>query len=172
MRRRVLMQKSSIIHIDRSKPFDERKFLESPAWSVVRQNRHSLTLTKVDLSKVVFGTVFGPGRTKGRPGESTERFKTSKRLHLDAKVFETLWYNQHLIPKEWKSKIDGSAIRIFFTGTIIQSPLGGHCVIQLYWEQGQWRHGVYWVNGDWCSPEVSESVDCLRQAIMRQALGS
>lgn len=64
---------------------------------------------------------------------------------LNANVLDYLLKNPHLIPEEWKGKY------IFFWGTIYRNRVGDLCVRYLYWNDGRWHWGHYWLSSGWSS---------------------
>jgi len=135
---------SSIIKIDRTRPFDPVKFL-GEGWSIAGQDKRSLALTEVDLTKVQLSTMLRDGETSIKGEEHLERLKKAGCVRLDAKVFQTLWENQELIPEAWKERINGNIRSIHFTGTELRRPGGGRYVLYLYWHDGRWSWGCRWL---------------------------
>ncbi|OGZ14432.1 MAG: hypothetical protein A3J08_04130 [Candidatus Lloydbacteria bacterium RIFCSPLOWO2_02_FULL_51_11] len=116
----------------------------------------SIALTELDLIKVQLVTIFSDGELSITGEERLKRLKASDYIRLDADIFFTLWENQHLIPESWK-KVNGKTRYIFFDGTILRSPRGGHSVLYLYWwqEDGAWSWGVYQLGTDWYDGDLS-----------------
>jgi hypothetical protein len=111
---------SRIICIDRSLPFDSAEFIGKD-WGVIEEDERSVALTEVDLSSVRLETCLRAERYI--PGETRLcRLKEAGYIRLDAKVFETLWRNQHLIPEGWKEKTYGYVTHVYFDGTLLRSP--------------------------------------------------
>lgn len=149
----VVIDKSTIISIDRTVPFDPAEFI-SKGWSIVEEDERSLALTELDLSKVSFESMLNQdqGETSIKGEVKLKRLKVADHIRLDAKIFLTLWENQQLIPGSWKEKINGSTRYNFFDGTILLGPLGDRCVIYLFWDGGRWRWDCYWLGlCCWCA---------------------
>ena len=151
----------SILRINRSTPFNPAKFL-GEGWSIWRgpadgnglsgeedQDRRSLALTEVDLSKVRFETCLHDGESSITGEEKLRRLKEAGHIRLDAKVFQTLWENKDKIPESWKEKTDCNTTFIFFDGTTLRSPDGDRNVLFLYWSGGGWNWDFRWLHGDW-----------------------
>ena len=137
-----------VIKIDRSQPFDPVKFLDK-GWSIVEEDERSLALTEVDLTKVRLETMLRDGETNIRGEEHLKMLKKAGCVRLDAKVFQTLWENQGLIPESWKERINGNILNIHFTGTELLRPEGSRCVLSLYWYYGHWPWNGRWLGRDW-----------------------
>lgn len=154
---------SSILHIDRSAPFNPVKFL-GEGWSIWRgpadgdglsgnedQDQRSLALTELDLSKVQLVTTLRGRETRIGGEEKLLRLKESGSVRLDAKVFLTLWENKDRIPEIWKEKTGGSTTYVFFDGTILRGPDGGRYVLYVCWGGGEWGWGYRWLGFGWYS---------------------
>ena len=76
-------------------------------------------------------------------------------VRLDAAVFLTLWRNLHLIPEQWKEKVNGNTRFIFFDGTVLRDPNGIRCVLYLYWVDGKWRWDYGWLDAVWGASALS-----------------
>ena len=153
-RKRKMNTPSSIIKIDRTRPFDPVKFL-GEGWSIAGQDKRSLALTEVDLTKVQLSTMLREGETSIRGEEHLKRLKKAGCVRLDAKVFQTLWENKELIPETWKERINENVRYIRFTGTELRRPGGGRCVLSLCWLAGRWGWGYGWLGCGWLSDSPS-----------------
>jgi hypothetical protein len=167
--RKALMPNASrwIIFIDRAAPFNPEKFI-AKGWSIWRgsangnglsgeeeQNKLSLGLAELDISKIQLETCLKPGGSSIKGDEKLKRLKKSGYIRLDAKIFQTFWENQHLIPESWKEEVNGNTRYIFFDGTILRSPYGRRCALCLCWLGGEWRWGCYWLGNDWHAGDPS-----------------
>lgn len=142
------------LKIDRSKPFNPESFIGGD-WSIEEQDERSLTLTEVDLSKVVFETTLGKNENRVKGEEKLKRLKEKNVIRLDAKIFQTLWENQNLIPEGWKEKTNGSPTFIFFDGTILRNSNGLRCVLDLCWRDGEWYWYYSWLGRGWHADDPS-----------------
>lgn len=140
------------ITIDRSFTFDTADFLGTN-WSIAEQDEHSLVLTEIDLSKVSFETTLEKGEGSVVGGKKLGRLKDAGHIRLDAKVFQTLLVNQHLIPKSWRKTTNGNTTRIYFDGTIFRDSDGHRRVLCLYW------NGEVWVR-DWDFLDTGFPANC------------
>lgn len=133
---RVLSDISKIITIDRTFDFDPVTFI-GPGWSSVK-GEHLLAFTEVDLNKIIFETTLKEGENSVVGEEKLKRLIAAGCVRLDAKVFQTLWENQHLIPEAWKHPTNGKITYIFFDEITLQDPNGDDYVLCLYWSNGNW----------------------------------
>lgn len=145
---------SRIIPIDRTAPFDPVKFI-SPEWSIDEQDERALAITEVDFAKVRLVSMLKKRESFIKGEERLKRLKGVGNIRLDAKVFQTLWENQSLIPESWKEKTDGNVTFIFFDGTVLRSPGGGRYVLYLYWDDGRWGWYYSWLEDDWSVDDPS-----------------
>lgn len=122
----------NMLSIDRSKPFDPVAFI-GKGWSIAEQDERSLALPEIDLSQVCFETMLHEGESSIGGEEKLKRLKTSGHIRLDAKVLQTLWENQRLIPESWKKPTNSNTTFIFFDGTVLRDPDGDRCVLCLSW---------------------------------------
>ncbi len=147
----------SIIHIDRSKPFNPS--FVGKGWTIWKgpvdgnglegpedQDECSLALTKLDLMKVQFETTLKKGEGYVNGEEKYKRLKKTGYIRLDAKIFQTLWENKTLILKSWKK---GYTNYITFDGTVLRSPYGKRYVMYLMdWDYGEWNWYYDWLGYD------------------------
>jgi hypothetical protein len=151
---RVIVGESRIITIDRTSAFDPVAFL-GVGWSIVEQDERSLKLTEVDLTKVSFKTMLKDGEETVVGEEKLKRLIASGGIRLDAKVLETLWENQHLIPESWKQSTNGNTTYIFFDGTILRHSSGRRYVLSLCWGGGLWDWRYDWLDRKWGANDPS-----------------
>lgn len=137
------VEESIMIKIDRTEPFNLAQFMVQGS-SIEEQDERALVITEVDLSKIRLETTLKPGETPVIGEERLKRLKKAGHIRLDAKVFQTLWENQSLIPEKWKEKTNGNTTYIFFDGTVLRRPSGSRCALCLCWNDGRW----YWIY-DW-----------------------
>lgn len=139
----------AIIPIDRTVPFDPVKLL-GQGWKIEEQDERSLALTQVNLADVRLEHMLKKGEDRITGEEKLKRLKKANSIRLDAKVFQTLWENQSLIPETWKQKTKGNTTYVFFDGTVLRCPDGLRCVLYLYWRGGQWYwRYVHWLGVGW-----------------------
>ncbi|MBU3925971.1 hypothetical protein KJ763_02290 [Patescibacteria group bacterium] len=139
---------SKPVSINRSQPFDPEKFL-GEGWKIAEQDERSLALDEIDLTKIQFETCLKPNESRITGEEKLKRLKKDGHIRLDAKIFQTLWENQHLIPEKWKEKINNNICFIFFDGTVLQGPGGDRNVLFLYWHDGGWHWDYSWLERAW-----------------------
>lgn len=158
----LIIGEPKVILIDRSEPFDPATFKGlGKGWLIWKgpidgdglkgeeeQDARSLALTELDLTKVRFetGLKSGEGSIKGEA--KLARLKEAKHVRLDAKVFLTLWENQHLIPLQWKEKTNGNTTYVFFNGTVLRDSNGDRYVLYLFWDVGEWVWNYRWLEND------------------------
>jgi len=145
---KVIVGEPRIILIDRSQPFDPIKFL-GKGWSFEEQDERSLALTELDLTKVRLEIMLMEGEAYINGEEKLRQLKKADYIRLDAKVFQTLWENQMLIPERWKEKTNGDTTYIYFDGTVLRSPDGDRYVLCLDWSDGQWDWYYDWLGSGW-----------------------
>lgn len=146
---------TNLVTIDRTSAFALIAFV-GEGWSIVEEDERSLALTEVDLTKVSFETSLADGEKSVVGEEKLKRLISSGDIRLDAKVFQTLWENQHLIPASWKEPTNGNTTYVFFDGTIIRNSRGHRCVLCLFWVDGGWRWHCGWLGFEWdaCRPSA------------------
>lgn len=138
----------NILRIDRSKSFDPVKFL-GEGWSIVEEDERSLALTEIDPTKIQLETVLKEGEKRIQSEEKFKRLKKTGYIRLDARIFQTLWGDQSLIPEIWKVKTDGNTSFIYFDGTEFRRSVGGRAVLFLCWNDGRWDWGADRLDVDW-----------------------
>jgi len=145
---RVIVGEPRIISIDRTAPFDSVKWLDQ-GWTIEEQDKRSLSLEQVDLANVRLEHMLKKDESWIKGDERLKRLKKAGYIRLDAKVFQTFWENQALIPESWKEKTNGNTTLIFFDGTILRNPYGGRDVLCLCWRDGRWHWDYRWLEYDW-----------------------
>ena len=137
-----------IIQIDRSNKFSPVEFL-GKGWTIEEEDKRSLKLTEVDLTKIRFETCLKVGEGYITGEEKLKRLKSAGHIRLDVQIFLTLWKNQHLIPDKWKEKTNGNTTYFYFDGTVLRYPDGHRYVLCLYWDGDGWEWDYSWLDGDW-----------------------
>ncbi len=151
---KMIVGEPGIIPVDRATSFDPVKLL-GQGWTIEEQEERSLALTRIDLAKVRLEHMLR-GNEGWITGEARlRRLKEAGYILLDAKVFQTLWKNQTLIPEAWKQKTNGNTTHISFDGTILRDPDGSRDVVYLYWSGGRWRWSYDWLEDDWSADDPS-----------------
>jgi len=159
----LIIGEPKIIPIDRSQPFDSAAFKGlGGGWTIWRgpkdgdgltgeeeQDSRALAITELDLSKIRFETGLEGKETSVKGETKLARLKKANYVRLDAKVFQTLWENQHLIPLQWKEKTNGNTTYIFFDGTVLRGPYGYRYVLCLYWHDDAWSWDARWLGHVW-----------------------
>jgi hypothetical protein len=135
------------LSVDRTFPFNPIMFI-GPDWSISTEDKHSLALTEIEPSSIIFKTMLQGGEQTIAGGEKYQRLTVSNYIRLDAKIFQALWENQHFIPKSWKEKVDGGICYIFFDGTVLQGPDGRRYTLCLYWYDHEWNWDYSWLGCD------------------------
>lgn len=151
---RVIIGEPKVIPIDRSTAFNPAEFI-GKGWTIEEQDERSLALTEVDLTVIRFETMLKDGETRINGEEKLRRLKKAGHIRLDAKVFQTLWENQHLIPERWKEKTNNNTTYIFFDGSVLRGPVGDRDVLFLYWGGGGWDWVYGWLGNDWSASDPS-----------------
>jgi hypothetical protein len=125
----------TILQIDRSQPFDPASFFGT-GLSILEQDERALSLSEVDLTKVNLVSMLRSWEDSVEGEEKMRRLKKAGHVRLDAKVFQVLFQNQHLIPEGWTDK--GS---IACAGTILHDVNGRRLTLYLSWNGHRWtRH--------------------------------
>lgn len=148
----------TILSIDRVHPFNPAEFI-GKGWSIWRgpeggdglsgdeeQDEHSLALIEICPATILLETGLDGGKKEITGEERILRLKAAGRIRLDAAIFHSLWRNQHLIPEEWKKKINGYTAYIFFDGTTLRSPDGDRCALYLCFDDGGWDWDYHWLD--------------------------
>jgi len=130
-------RKSRVIKINRKRLFDPAQFMDHQGLEIEEQDKQSILLEAIDSSDIALESML-QSETVISGEEHLRRLKKIGHTRLDAKVFQTLWENQHLIPEHWKGTAKDPK-HIFFDGTVLKNQYGRY-VISLYWDKGKkWR---------------------------------
>ena len=135
--------------IDRVKPFDPVKFFGEKGWIIKEEDERSLALVEIDPGAIQLEHMLKSKETSITRKERLKRLKQADYLRLDAKIFQTFWENQHLIPESWKENTNCNTTFVYFDGTDLQDPNGHRCVLYLYWNGGEWRWHCDWLGYGW-----------------------
>lgn len=140
-------KEATVIPIDRSKPFDPTTFPRpGERWRIAEQDERALALNEVTLDSIQLLRMLEQGEFFVNGEDKLERLKKAGHIRLDAKVFQTLWENQTLIPARWKEKTNGAATFIYFDGTILLDPSGLRYVLSFCWRDGEWHQYFSWLD--------------------------
>src|SRR5258706_16177690 len=90
------------IQIDRSKPLNLTFIRESDDLVIKNQDEQSLCLTEINPMEIQLKTTFKESETHVFGEENLKRLNKSGYICLDAKVLQTFFENQELIPESWK----------------------------------------------------------------------
>ena len=107
-------RRSRIIRINRKELFDLLRFIDHQCLKIDDQDERSVILNEIDTSKIALESMLH-GETAISGEEHLKRLKQAGHIRLDARFFQTLWRNQHLIPERWKGTIKDHK-HIFFDG--------------------------------------------------------
>ncbi|OGN14875.1 MAG: hypothetical protein A3J47_02645 [Candidatus Yanofskybacteria bacterium RIFCSPHIGHO2_02_FULL_43_22] len=160
-RAQLIVGEPKIVPIDRSIPFNPAAFI-GKGWSIWRgpadgngltgvedQDERSLALTQINLADIRLVTCLNDAETVVKGEEKQRRLKADSRVRLDAKIFQTFWENQALIPERFKEKVNGNTQFIYFDGTVLRDSYGNRYVLGLCWGGGAWSWSVIWLDGGW-----------------------
>jgi hypothetical protein len=145
---------SNILSIDRTKPFNPAEFI-GEGLEIAEEDERSLILSEVNLSSIRFEHTLKQGETWVEGEEKLQRLKDAGYVRLDAKIFQTLWENQHLIPEAWKDETNGHMTFIFFDGTVLRRPDRDRVVLYLFWDDGRWLYRTRWYRLDCTADDPS-----------------
>ncbi|HEY9583636.1 MAG TPA: hypothetical protein VJI66_01570 [Candidatus Paceibacterota bacterium] len=165
----LVIGEPKIITVDRSQPFNPATFKGlGNGWTIWKgpidgdglkgeeeQDSRSLALTELDLTRVRFETSLKSGESQIKGEVKFARLKEAGHVRLDAKVFQTFWENQRLIPLQWKEKTNGNTTHIFFNGTVLRDPFGHRSVLYLCWFGGRWCWDYHWLDSGWAASNPS-----------------
>lgn len=112
------------------------------------QDVRSAWLPEFDPTKVRLVSMLKSGETTISGEENLARLKEAGHVRLGTKQFLAYWENKSTIPESWKDKVVGNIHFIYFDGDELRSPDGSRYVLCLYWRDGEWRWGVYWLDRD------------------------
>ncbi len=131
------VETSTVIKIDRTELFDPVKFIQHKGLEIEEQDERSIMLEEIDTSAIALESML-QGNTVISGNEHMERLKQTGYIRLDARIFQTFWENQDLIPEHWKGTTN-YAYHIFFDGTVLRNQ-NGRYVICMYWtEDKKWK---------------------------------
>jgi len=130
---------SSLMKINRTESFDPANFMERWGLEILEQDERSIAFEEIDPSKIFLQSIFA-GENVIRGEERLKHLRQAGCICLDAKVFQTLWENQRLIPENWKGTPENPK-HIFFDGTVLRNPFGRY-VVTLYWDHDDKWHWV------------------------------
>ncbi len=124
---RVIVGKSEIIQIDRTKPFDpkyyQNKDEQKQEFVIVEEDDRSLALTEVDIGMIRFENYSQYGYWDKNGEDRINTIKTMSCIRLDAQVFRTLGdalrEDAYLIHERYRQDKYGRVCRIYFDGTIL-----------------------------------------------------
>ena len=133
----------NILKIDRSHPFDIKKFLGEGS-STVEEDSCSIKITELDFTKVQLKDMLKDGETSIYNGEKRRRLKGAGYILLDAKIFQTLWESKERIPDSWKELVNGNTRYILFDGSDLNSSDNHRCNVSLYWRGDNWSWRYTW----------------------------
>lgn len=148
MLRRENPWEPKIFPINRDQPFDSEKFL-GRGWTINEQDERSLYITQLDLNEVRLEHMLRKDEDVIKGEEKLRRLKEAGHIRLDAGIFQAFRKNQVLIPRSWIGNF------VYFDGTILRSPTGNRCVLFLFWRDGQWDWGYFWLEQDWTTGSSS-----------------
>jgi hypothetical protein len=149
-----VVSRSRVISINRTETLDPIQFMLQKGLEIEEQDERSIILEEIDPSNITLESML-QGETIIRGEEHLKRLKQMGHVRLDAKIFQTLWENQHLIPKSWKGTSHGPKY-IFFDGTVLKNH-DGRYVISIYWDRKKkWRWAYYRLDvGYWKTEDLS-----------------
>lgn len=126
------------LRVDRRSSFDPGCLLRG-LWRVVQESERSCVLTDVPVSTLGLEDTLTSGEVWIPGNERMARLQARGHIPADAKIFQALWENQHLIPEDWKTERDGDAIYVYFDGTSLQREGGKPSVLVLCWYADAWH---------------------------------
>lgn len=143
-----------IINIERKQLFDPVQFMHHQGLEIAEQDERSVMLERIDVSRIALVSMLRTD-TVITGNEHLKRLKKAGHIRLDARIFQTLWENQELIPEPWKGTTD-VAQHIFFDGTILKNQFGRY-VIGMFWDRdSRWNWTYCRLDlGGWRSEDVS-----------------
>ena len=118
------------------------------------EDERSVMLEEIDPSVITLESML-LGETVIRGEEHLKRLKQIGHIRLDARIFQTLWENQDLIPEYWKGTTKDNK-HIFFDGTVLKNQHGRY-VICMYWDSDEkWRWTYCRLDlGGWIAEDLS-----------------
>ena len=144
----------NIIAVDRTQLFDPVQFMHHRGLEIAEQDERSVMLEEIDLSGITLVSMLRDELVITGE-EHLLRLKEAKHIRLDARIFQTLWENQYLIPDLWKGHVDHPN-HIFFDGTVLRNQFGRY-IIGMYWDRDErWSWTYCRLDlGGWRSEDVS-----------------
>jgi hypothetical protein len=146
--------RTNVIGINRKILFDPVRFMQHRGLEIEEQDERSMALEEIDVSHIALESMLkGDMVISGE--EHLKRLKRSSYIRLDARIFQTLWENLHLVPEHWKGT-DDSPKHIFFDGTILKNQYGRY-VISMFWDKDRnWRWTYCRLDlGGWTAADLS-----------------
>lgn len=116
---RMIIDNPKLLIIDRSVKFSASTLMKSFGVEDFFNDELSLTITRIDVSEILFETVLEVLEKVINGKERKKRLKEKGHLCLDGLILKKLWDNKHLIPKKWKENFDGKTRYILFDGTTV-----------------------------------------------------
>lgn len=147
------------IKINRDNIFRPAQFLDHEGLEIEEQDKRSIILRTIDSATITLESMLqGEAAITGE--EHLKRLKQTGHTRLDAKVFQTLWENQHLIPEYWKGAANDPK-HIFFDGTVLKNQHGRY-VISMYWDKDdRWKWTYCRLDiGSWKAEDLSAVIKC------------
>jgi hypothetical protein len=147
-------ERPTIIRINRSESFDPVQFIHHKGLEVDEQDERSIMLEEIDPSAIALESML-QGNTIISGNKHLKRLKQTGYVRLDAKIFQTFWENQHLIPEHWKGTRD-YANYIFFDGTVLRNENGKYVICMYCAEGKKWKWAYCRLDlGAWNSKDLS-----------------
>jgi hypothetical protein len=142
------------IKINRKKIFKPAQFMDHEGLEIEDQDKRSMVLRTIDSSVITLESML-KDETAITGEEHLKRLKQAGHTRLDARVFQTLWENQHLIPEYWKGTVNDPK-HIFFDGTVLKNQYGRY-VISMYWDvDDKWKWTYCRLDiGSWKAEDLS-----------------
>ncbi len=135
--RAIEVVKPRVIRVNRVDLFDPVQFMRHKGLEIEEEDERSVMLEEIDPSAIALESMLR-GEIAIRGEEHLKRLKQMGHIRLDARIFQTLWENQELIPEYWKGTTKYNK-HIFFDGTVLKNQHGRY-VICMYWDSDErWR---------------------------------
>lgn len=125
------------------------------------QDSRSLHIYRLDTSKIGLMSVLKGGEHRINGEERLRRLREEKPdfVRLDAKIWQSLWQNKHLIPESWKKRVSGKVIKISFDGTTLRALGGCRSTLIVCYGDGEWVRSYESLNNMQNSDILSAVVD-------------
>ncbi|MBU6214484.1 hypothetical protein KGM48_01415 [Patescibacteria group bacterium] len=141
--KQVLLGHAAITVVEHVIDCDAQPFVPD-GWSVEEHQKGGAFKWDKETQKDALYLSKGQAGSKYIEGNKLRKELTEKSTPvLNANVLDYLLANPHLIPEEWKGKY------VFFWGTVYRYRVGNLYVRCLYWDDGGWFWGGYWLGLDW-----------------------